>query len=193
MVSAALLIVGSEMVDPGRRDANGPYARLRLMELGISLGFIARVEDSENAIASALQAALASYDVVIASGGLGPTGDDVTREAAARLFKSGVREDAGWMAVLEKRLSERGRPLTRLGRRQAMVVEGAEALANNAGLACGNWLERDGKIVSGRSRQRGVVPFGFAVSGPSPNASRARHGGGHRGGSGRRDASPLVQ
>ncbi len=148
MATAALLIIGSEMVDPARKDANGPYAMLKLAQLGIPLGMIVRVEDRERAIASALKAALASCDAVVTSGGLGPTGDDVTREAAASLFATGVREDEGWMSVLEKRLSERGRPLTALGRRQAMVVEGAEALPNNAGLACGNWMERGGKAVA---------------------------------------------
>ncbi|MCI4397797.1 MAG: CinA family nicotinamide mononucleotide deamidase-related protein [Acidobacteria bacterium] len=147
MASAAFVIIGSEMVDPDRRDANGPYARLKLLELGIKVNFIARVEDDEKAIADALRAALEGSDVVITSGGLGPTGDDVTREAVASLFKAGVREDEGWMDILEKRLAERGRPITKLGRRQAMVVEGGEALANNAGLACGNWLERDGKVL----------------------------------------------
>ena len=148
MATAALLIIGSEMVDPARKDANGPYAMVKLAALRIPLGMVVRVEDREAAIASAIEAALAACDVVITSGGLGPTGDDVTREAAASLFHTGVREDEGWMAVLEQRLSERGRPLTALGRRQAMVVDGAEALANNAGLACGNWLDRGGKAIA---------------------------------------------
>ncbi len=148
MATGALLIIGSEMLDPLRRDANGPRARQRLAELGVSLSLVARVEDREASIAEALRAALACADVVIASGGLGPTGDDLTREAVARLFGAGIREDLAWADHLRERLAGWGRKLDELGWRQALVVEGAELLPNRAGLACGNWLEREGKVVA---------------------------------------------
>jgi nicotinamide-nucleotide amidase len=148
MTRAALLIVGSEMLDPRRADANGPLARERLAELGIPLASIARVEDSEQAIAAALGAALATADVVLLSGGLGPTGDDLTREGVARALGRGVRLDADWLAELERRLVARGRAMSDHSRRQAHVVEGGEVIANGRGLACGTLLEADGKMIA---------------------------------------------
>lgn len=145
MARAALVIIGSELVDPSRHDANGPYARARLAVLGMDVTYLARVEDRLDAVAATLQTALSLCDLVITSGGLGPTGDDMTREAAASLLGVGVHEDGAWMAVLEERLTSRGRALTELGRRQAHVVDGGEALPNHAGLACGCWLRTGGK------------------------------------------------
>ncbi len=145
MKTAALIVIGSELVDPTRPDANGPYAKDRLAALGIPVTLLARVEDREDAIRDLLRTALGQCDLVITSGGLGPTGDDLTREAAADLLGVGVGEDARWVGLLEERLASRGRSLTDLGRRQAHVVEGGEALDNGVGLACGCWLRVGGK------------------------------------------------
>ena len=145
MKSAALIIIGSEMVDPARRDANGPFAKDLLAPLGIPVTLLVRVEDRVESIRGALRLALAHCDLVITSGGLGPTGDDVTREAAAALLGVDVHEDPRWLGILEERLTTRGRPLTELGRRQAHVVDGGEALDNGAGLACGCWIRHEGK------------------------------------------------
>ena len=148
MTRAALLIVGSEMLDPRRADANGPLARERLAELGIPLSAIVRLEDCEETIAAAVGAALATADIVLLSGGLGPTGDDLTREGVARALGRGVRIDAGWLAELERRLVARGRAMSDHSRRQAHVVEGGEAIANGRGLACGTLVEADGKLIA---------------------------------------------
>ncbi|MBP7147476.1 MAG: nicotinamide-nucleotide amidohydrolase family protein [Acidobacteria bacterium] len=145
---AVLLIVGSEMTDPGRPDANGPLAREALAGLGIPLAAIVRVEDDVASIAHAFGAALASADVVIASGGLGPTGDDLTREGAALALGREVVTDPGWLAELERRLAARARPLNDAGRRQALVVGGGEAIPNSTGLACGSWIEHGGRVVA---------------------------------------------
>jgi len=147
MARAALLLVGSEMTDPGRPDANGPYARARLGELGIPVVLVARVEDRVEAIAAAVRGALESAEVVIASGGLGPTGDDLTREGAGAALGRAVVEDPGWVAELTRRVEGLGRPLTEAGRRQALILEGSEALANPAGFACGTCVERDGHLL----------------------------------------------
>jgi len=144
---AALLLVGSEMTDPGRPDANGPHARARLAELGIPVVLTARVEDREEAIAAAVRAALESAEVVIASGGLGPTGDDLTREGTGLALGLSVVEDPGWLAELDRRVRALGRPLTEAGRRQAQILEGSEALANPSGLACGCLVEREGRLL----------------------------------------------
>jgi nicotinamide-nucleotide amidase len=148
MPRAALLIVGSEMLDPRRADANGPLAHERLAAMGIPLAQLARVEDNEESTAAAVGAALASADIVLLSGGLGPTGDDLTREGVARALGRRVVIDAGWLAELERRLVARGRPMSDHSRRQAHVVEGGEAIANGRGLACGTLLETGGRLVA---------------------------------------------
>ena len=144
MAKAALLLIGSEMTDPSRPDANGPAAHARLAGAGIPVVLLARVEDRVEAIEAAMRAALATCDVVITSGGLGPTGDDLTREGAARLLGVGIHEDPGWMEEIRRRLESRGYPLTDVNRRQALVVDGAEPVPNGKGLACGSWLKAGG-------------------------------------------------
>lgn len=148
MPSAALLVIGSEMLDPDRRDANGPVARAGLAALGIPLRMVVRVEDTVQAIASAVRAALSTNDIVVASGGLGPTGDDLTREGTAAALGCGVHLDEAWAATIAARLAARGRELTEIGRRQALVVDGAETLANPKGLACGSLVASGGRIIA---------------------------------------------
>lgn len=148
MPHAALLIIGSEMLDPDRRDANGPLARQQLAELGIPLALIARVEDTIPAIAAALTAALETADVVITSGGIGPTGDDLTREGVAQVLGCGIHEDLEWSREIENRLASRGWPLSELGRRQAHVLDGAERIPNGRGLACGSFVEAGARCVA---------------------------------------------
>jgi nicotinamide-nucleotide amidase len=147
MPTAALLLIGSELTDPARRDANGTLAAARLRELGFGIGLVARVEDRVEAIAAAVSSALDTCDAVIASGGLGPTGDDLTREGAARALGVGIREDETWAEVLRLRLASRGRPLDSVNRRQALVVEGGETVPNPRGLACGCWVRRGGAHI----------------------------------------------
>lgn len=145
MPKAALVLIGSELVSFARPDANGPYAQERLASIGVPLAFSARVGDRVEEIRDALQAASRIADVVITSGGLGPTGDDLTREGAAALLGCHLAEDAAWLAILEQRLRERGRVLTPIGRKQAVVVAGGRAIPNPVGLACGCWLEPEGR------------------------------------------------
>lgn len=143
----AFLAVGTELLDPTRPDANGARALSVLKAQGFSASFVGRVADDEEAIAAALEAALRLAQAVVCSGGLGPTGDDLTREGAARLLGRRVVTDGGWLRVLEGRLAERGRTLDAVNRRQALIVEGAEVLPNERGLACGNFLRQGGRLL----------------------------------------------
>ncbi len=147
MATATLLIIGSEMLDPSRPDANGPLARDRLASLGIALVGVVRVGDDLMSLASAFKGALAGSDIVLTSGGLGPTGDDLTREALASVLGRKVVIDETWKAELAKRYESRGRTLSEKALRQALVVEGSEPLANGEGLACGGWVETGGAVA----------------------------------------------
>lgn len=143
----AVLAVGTELLDPARTDANGARVLAALRAKGFAASFLGRVADDEEAIAAALQAALRSAEAVVCSGGLGPTGDDRTREGAARLLGRRVVTDGGWLRVLEGRLAQRGRALDAVNRRQALIVEGAEVLPNDHGLACGCLLRERGRFL----------------------------------------------
>lgn len=148
MTKASLVVVGSEMLDPVRGDANGPLARERLAAIGVPLASISRVEDTVETIAAAVVAALASADVVLLSGGLGPTGDDLTREGVARALGRSVELDRDWLLELECRLSARGRTMSDHSRRQARIVQGGEAIRNPRGLACGTLIEHQGRLLA---------------------------------------------
>ncbi|MGC8763945.1 MAG: nicotinamide-nucleotide amidohydrolase family protein [Acidobacteriota bacterium] len=143
----AVLAVGTELLDPARPDANGAHVLALLRAKGFAPAFLGRVADDEEAIAAALEAALRSADAVVCSGGLGPTGDDLTREGAARLLGRRVVMDPHWLQVLEGRLTQRGRALDPVNRRQALTVEGGEVLPNPRGLACGCLLREGGRFL----------------------------------------------
>lgn len=142
---AAVLLLGSEMMDGVKRDANGPVVVRALADIGVETVLVARVPDIVEEIAETLRLALKRADFVVTSGGLGPTGDDLTRDAAALVAGRSVVTDEVWLAKLEKRLADAGRKLDERGRRQALVVEGATPIRNPVGLACGCDLEIQGK------------------------------------------------
>jgi nicotinamide-nucleotide amidase len=180
MASAALLIIGTEMLDPAKADANGPLARQALSELGIPMRSLVRVEDRLETIATAVRWAMETCEVVLTSGGIGPTGDDLTREAVAAALGRGICEDAPWREILEARLGERNRTLTELGRRQAHIIEGAQRLDNRVGLACGSYLDLGDRVLAllpGVPREframleEGVLP---KVAGKFPPKSETR-------------------
>ena len=142
---AALLLIGSEMMDGAKADSNGPFAIEALAGAGVDTVLVARVPDQIDEIASTIRYALDRSDFVITSGGLGPTGDDLTREAASKVSCRPIVTDETWLRKLDERLAKRGRTLDERGRRQALVLEGADAIHNTVGLACGSHLEIDGK------------------------------------------------
>ncbi len=132
----AILCIGDELLDGRVADANGRY----LMEQsGIrhwSIGEMRIVADDEELIAEAL-ADLSGVDLVVVSGGLGPTSDDVTRQGAARFAGDKVVEDTDEVARLRARFEERRRPFTENNRRQCAFPESAEILATEVGTAAG--------------------------------------------------------
>ena len=91
-----------------------------------------------------MQLALSRADLVVISGGLGPTDDDITRETVAAVFGLPLEEDEGVVASIQARFSARGLPMPAINRRQALVPRGAAALANAKGTAPGLWIERSG-------------------------------------------------
>jgi competence/damage-inducible protein CinA-like protein len=144
---AELLAIGSELLDPWRTDTNGAYLSRRLGEHGIPVRFRTVVGDRVDDIAAAFEVALRRSDLIVATGGLGPTVDDVTREALARALALPLQEDAAILSWLQERFRRLGIDMPPRNRRQAMVLQGAEVIPNRLGTAPGQLIRAGDSAV----------------------------------------------
>jgi len=139
-VNAEIIAVGSEMLTPHRIDTNSLYLTEQLNLLGVDVVFKSVVGDNLRHLVAAAQHGLFRSDIVIFSGGLGPTEDDLTREAVAEALGVTLRRDPEILTRLEKRFADRGWKMTPNNIKQADVIEGATVLPNPNGTASGQWL-----------------------------------------------------
>ncbi|HTS08829.1 MAG TPA: competence/damage-inducible protein A [Candidatus Eisenbacteria bacterium] len=139
-MNAEIIAVGSEMLTPHRIDTNSLYLTEQLNLLGVDVIFKSVVGDDMRRLVAAAQHGLFRSDIVIFSGGLGPTEDDLTREAVAEALGVGLRRDPEIVAKLEKRFADRGWKMTANNMKQGDVIEGATVLPNPNGTASGQWL-----------------------------------------------------
>ncbi|MGH9254366.1 MAG: competence/damage-inducible protein A [Vicinamibacterales bacterium] len=144
---AAILAVGSELLTPSRVDTNSLFITERLNLLGIEVALKGVVGDDRDEAAAALRAALGRVDLVVCSGGLGPTDDDVTRDVVAHVLGRPLAEDERITRHIEARFAARGLQMPAINRRQAMVPAGARVLENRHGTAPGLWLEDGDRVV----------------------------------------------
>lgn len=145
---AAIIAVGSELLTPQRIDTNSLFVTQVLNELGIAVAIKAVAGDKHAELTSLLAHALAHHRVVILTGGLGPTDDDITRDVVAAHLGLPMREDAAIIEALEARFAARGWTMPLVNRRQALVPRGAAVLANPHGSAPGLWLEHNGAVIA---------------------------------------------
>ncbi len=147
-LDAAIIAVGSELLATSRVDTNSLYISGVLNELGIAVAYKTVVGDHREELAAQIGHALNRHPILILTGGLGPTDDDLTREVVAAHFGLPMHEDSAIVAAMEKRFAARGWRMPEVNRRQAQVPEGAAVLANPNGTAPGLWIERDGVHVA---------------------------------------------
>ena len=138
---AEIIAAGSEMLTPHRQDTNSLFLTERLNTLGVSVAFKTIVGDNLDHLTAAARTALHRADIVLFSGGLGPTEDDLTREAAAAALGIGLHADADILQLLEARFAARGTPMPHNNLRQANVLVNAEILPNKNGTAPGQYLD----------------------------------------------------
>ena len=145
--TAEVIAVGSELLGSTRLDTNSLFIAERLSAIGIELRSKAVVGDDRDLIAELCRQALTRVDLVVLTGGLGPTDDDLTREAIASVFGIPLLEDAGIADRIAARFARRGLKMPGINRRQAQVLEGAEVLDNPNGTAPGQYLDRGDQAV----------------------------------------------
>jgi nicotinamide-nucleotide amidase len=141
---AAILAVGSELLGTERLDTNSLRLTRLLEQHGVELRRKAVVGDAIAEMAAELRLCCERVDLVLVTGGLGPTADDVTREAVAEVLGRGMREDPEVVAAIERRFAHLGWRMPEVNRRQAMILEGAEIIPNGRGTAPGLLLSTAG-------------------------------------------------
>jgi competence/damage-inducible protein CinA-like protein len=146
-MQAEIIAVGSELLTPDRIDTNSLFLTQRLNHLGIAVARKTIVGDQHDHVRDAFRCALDRCDLVISSGGLGPTLDDLTREAVAELLSRKLVLNNSVLQNIEARFRRLGRTMPEVNKRQAMVPEGADLLENSRGTAPGLWLESAGRII----------------------------------------------
>jgi nicotinamide-nucleotide amidase len=139
---ACIIAVGSEMLTPFRVDTNSLFLTEHLNTIGIDVRMKAVVGDDVAELASLVAGALDWADVIVLTGGLGPTEDDITRDAVARVLGVTMSEDEAVVARIRERFARRGITMPEINRRQGMVPEGATLVQNPNGTAPGLWIER---------------------------------------------------
>ncbi len=138
---AEIIAVGSEMLTPHRQDTNSLFLTEQLNNLGIQVAFKTIVGDSLDHLTGAARVALSRADLVLFSGGLGPTEDDLTREAVAAALGIDLHRDISLISALERRFADRGIAMPPNNQKQADVLDGATVLPNRVGSAAGQLLE----------------------------------------------------
>lgn len=145
---AAIIAVGSELLTPQKIDTNSLFVTQVLNELGIAVAMKAVAGDDRVELTLLLAHALAHHRVVILTGGLGPTADDMTRDVVAEHLGLAMHEDAAIIDAMERRFAARGWTMPQVNRRQALVPRGAAVLVNPHGSAPGLWLEHEGAVIA---------------------------------------------
>ncbi len=147
MADAEIIAVGSELLTPNRIDTNSLWLTEQLNSLGIEVRRKVVVGDNRPLLSAVIRQSLEQADIVILSGGLGPTEDDVTREAAAEALDRPLVFRPDLLQALLERFERLHRKMADNNRRQTFIVEGAEPLPNTRGTAAGQWMEDGGKIL----------------------------------------------
>jgi nicotinamide-nucleotide amidase len=144
---AEIIAVGSELLTAERLDTNSLFLTAELNRIGIRVAHKAVVGDGPEEMTSSFRHALERADVIVSSGGLGPTDDDRTRTTVAELLGRKLQLNQEILHRIQERFRRYNRPMPEINARQAMVPEGAAILPNSRGTAPGLWLEANGKII----------------------------------------------
>jgi nicotinamide-nucleotide amidase len=183
-MNAEIIAVGSEMLTPDNLDTNSLYITERLNEAGFQIHFKTVVGDDLDDIGDVLRNALRRSTLVILTGGLGPTEDDLTRRSVASVLDRPLHTDPEVLRIIRERFASRGYSMPAINERQAEVIAGAEVLPNTMGTAPGMWIEENGRCIAllpGPPREakpmleRSILPRLREMAGGRRLARRAIH------------------
>lgn len=146
-MNIGIIAIGDELLIGQVVDTNsGDVARM-IAPAGWEVGEVRTVHDDAASIKSAIEEMAAGYDVVVTTGGLGPTKDDITKATLREIFGGEMRQDAGVLRHVEEVFGKRGLKMNDLTRSQAMVPDSCRVIPNELGTAPVMWFERDGKVL----------------------------------------------
>ncbi len=146
-MKAEIISVGTELLLGEITDTNAAYLAGQLPLLGIGLYWISQVGDNQTRLVEVLKRAWQRSDLILTTGGLGPTEDDLTREAVAEMLGEELRIDPISEQRIRERFARRGVEMAPSNIKQAAVISSAEAISNTRGTAPGWWIEKDGHIL----------------------------------------------
>src|SRR5581483_5805818 len=146
-MKAEILSIGTELLLGEIVDTNSAFIASRLPGLGIDLYFQHTVGDNLGRIVQTIGRAWEENDLVITTGGLGPTEDDLTREAIAEVLGETPYTDEGLAAWVRAIFARRNMPMPERNLKQAWLIPSARPIPNPRGTAPGWWVERDGKVI----------------------------------------------
>lgn len=146
-MKAGILAIGSELLTPQRVDSNALFLTRKLLEAGVEVVLRQTVADDAGLLTAAFRVALERADLVIATGGLGPTEDDLTREAAAAALGRPLHRDAEYLEALRGRFARYGRVMAPVNEKQADRIEGATLIRNPRGTAPGQLVVAEERML----------------------------------------------
>jgi len=146
-MNAEIIAAGSELLTAERVDTNSLYLTAELNNIGVEVVAKMVIGDDRDRLAEAVRASLSRSQILSLSGGLGPTEDDVTREAVAAALDRKLVFHAEIATQLEERFARMKRRMVEVNKRQAFVIEGADVLPNDRGTAPGQWVEESGAVA----------------------------------------------
>jgi nicotinamide-nucleotide amidase len=146
-MKAEIIATGTEILLGNIVDTNTSFLAEHLAQLGIDLNYTCSVGDNFERMLAVMKAGLERSDVILTTGGLGPTQGDITREVIAALFGEKMEVDGGLKAALGKFFTGRGIPMSENNLKQASLIPSAQSIPNPNGTAPGWWAQKDGKII----------------------------------------------
>ena len=144
---AAIVAIGSEMLGPLRQDTNSLWLSARLEEVGIGVVRKSIVGDDPDAIRAELDRSAADADLILTTGGLGPTADDITVAAVAEWLAAPLVRNEDFLGRMRERFASRGIRMPAVNEKQADFIQGARVLENPRGSAPAFWAEKDGREI----------------------------------------------
>lgn len=147
MINAELISIGDEILNGQTINTNASWLGRELAKLGVNTKFISTIGDDKNEIINSLNLSISRADVILITGGLGPTKDDITKHTLAAYFNTELKENSTALRLLKQYYKNANRELNKLNQTQALLPEKCTPVINEIGTASGMWFDHNGKII----------------------------------------------